>query len=128
MSIFDNTNFNSNCNIMKTASLTSNLTYGDSKPLISVLFETDTTKEIRIVMKANQVMKEHKTSYPITVELFDGELNFGVNGEVTKLVKGDIAALDANVHHDLIATKDSIIRLTLSKQDSVERVVKVSEK
>lgn len=113
---------------MKKSSLSKNITYNDTKPSISVLFETETTKEIRVVMKKDQVMKEHKTSFPITVEIFEGAIDFGVNGTIYNLVKGDLVSLEASVPHDLVAKVDSIVRLTLSKLDTVERVIKVSEK
>jgi len=112
---------------MKKSSLKENLIFNENKPAISVLFETETTKEIRIAMKKKQVMNEHKTSFPITVEIFKGAIDFGVNGTVYSLVKGDLVSLEASVPHDLLAVKDSIVRLTLSKLDTVERVVKVSE-
>ena len=112
---------------MLNSSLTDNLIYKTDKPAISVLFETETTKEIRIVFKKEQFMKAHKTSFPITVEIFDGTIDFGVNGKIEKLIKGDLVWLEANTEHDLVAKKDSIVRLTLSKLDTVERVKKVVE-
>lgn len=113
---------------MKTASLTQYLEFNTDKPLITVLFETDFTKEIRIALHKGTTMKEHKTSFPIVVEIYDGEIDFGVNGEIKNLTKGDLVALEANVPHDLLAKKDSIVRLTLTKQDKSERVQDVINK
>ncbi|PVX52038.1 hypothetical protein C7377_0333 [Balneicella halophila] len=111
---------------MKTAKIIENLTYGD-KPAISVLFETENTKEVRILMREGQEMKEHKTSYPITVEIFEGEIDFGVNGEQYIINRGDILSLEGGVPHNLKALKDSIVRLSLSKSDQVNRVIKVAK-
>ena len=107
---------------MKTASLSNNLEYKENKPAISVLFETDNTKEIRIVMKKGQSMKEHKTAFPIVVEIFEGAIDFGVQGEPLNLKKGDLLALEGSVPHDLLAAEDSTVRLSLSKLDNVDRV------
>lgn len=112
---------------MKKASLITDLIYNEDKPVISVLFETDNTKEIRIAMRKNTSMKEHKTPFPIVVEVFEGEIDFGVQGNINPLKKGDLIALEGGVPHDLFAKQDSIIRLTLTKKDEVQRVKNVVE-
>lgn len=113
---------------MKSSSLTSNLSYLENKPKVELLLETDFSKEIRIAFKAGQEMKEHKAPFAIVVEIFEGAIYFGVEGKKHALVKGDLLTLSANVPHDLIAKKDSIVRLTLSKGDTANRVQNVSEK
>ncbi|TXD50034.1 cupin domain-containing protein [Polaribacter sp. IC073] len=107
---------------MITASLTTNLIYKEDKPAITLLMETNSTKEIRIVMRKNQEMKEHTAPKPIVVEIFEGEILFGVNNKELQLKKGDLIALDANVPHNLFCEKDAIVRLTISKTDSISRV------
>lgn len=107
---------------MKTASLLKDLSYTDSKPKIDVLFETEHSKEIRIALDTHVEMKEHKTAFPIIVEVVQGNINFGVEGTTYPMSAGDLIALEGNVPHDLFANEPSVIRLSLSKFDSVERV------
>ena len=89
------------------------------------MFETETTKEIRIAFKEGQLMKEHQTPYPITVEIFEGKLDFGVNNKTYHLEKGALLALQGGIPHNLKAITDCILRLSLSKQDSARRVIDV---
>jgi quercetin dioxygenase-like cupin family protein len=107
---------------MKEASIFQDIEFNEKKPMIKVLFETDFTKEIRIAMQKGTIMKEHKTKYPIVVELVEGSIDFGVQGENKHLVKGNLLALDGNIPHDLKAKENSIIRLTLTKYDNADRV------
>ena len=111
---------------MKKASLLENINYNDDKPAVQLILETEFSKEIRIVFKAGQLMKEHKAPLPIVVEVFQGEIEFGVNQTVHHLIKGDLITVGASIAHDLNAITDSIVRLTLSKGDSVERVEQVN--
>ncbi len=110
---------------MKTASLYTDLVYQEDKPVIKVLLETEFTKEIRIAMKKGNVMKKHQTKFPIVVEIAEGAIDFGVEDQMLSLTKGDLIALDGGVPHDLLATADSVVRLTLSKSDQASRVRKV---
>lgn len=110
---------------MKITSFNDSLTFNDERVNTAVLLESSFSKEIGIAMKKGQVMKEHKTPFPIVVHLLEGKIDFGVQGSVHSIGKGEILALDGNVPHDLVALEDSIVRLTLSKLDKVERVEKV---
>ena len=112
---------------MKVESFNDQLEYNDKKIVTKVILESSFSKEIRILLKNGQVMKEHKTAFPITVHVLEGIIDFGVNGQVSELTKGAIIALEGNTPHDLTAKEDSVVRLTLSKLDNVQRVEKVIE-
>lgn len=100
---------------MYKASMLDELAFNDKRPATKVMLNTDFTKEIRIALKKEQIMKEHKTSFPIVVQLLEGDLHFGVGQEIHHLKKGDLIALESNVLHELRAIEDSIVRLTLVK-------------
>lgn len=107
---------------MEIKSFEDNLAFSDTRILTSVIMETSFSKEIRILLKSGQVMKEHKTPYPITVHILSGEIDFGVEGITHLLKAGTIVSLEGNVKHDLHAKADSVVRLSLSKLDKFERV------
>ncbi|NEN22258.1 cupin [Cryomorpha ignava] len=109
-------------------SFNSDLTYNDAKVRTEVILETSFTKEIRILLKKGQAMREHKAPFPIIVHLLEGSIDFGIEGETHKLTKGAILTLSGNVPHDLLAHEDSVVRLSLSKLDKPERVEDVAQK
>ncbi len=113
---------------MNKASLLDNIKYQENdKPTVTILLKTAHTKEVRIVMKKGQFMKEHKAPFPIIIEIFEGEIDFGINGKKQILTKGDLIALGANISHDLTCTADCIVRLSISVLDNVERINKISK-
>jgi quercetin dioxygenase-like cupin family protein len=112
---------------MKVASLINDLQYHESRPTIQVLMETESGKEIRIAFKEGQVMREHRTPFPIIVEIFEGAIDFGVNGSIHNLKKGDLIALEGGIPHDLKALATSTVRLSLNKADSAKRVEDVAK-
>lgn len=88
---------------MQKFNIYNEIKYSEDKVQITPMFESETAKEIRIVFVKDQIMKDHKTNFPITVEIFDGEIDFGVGEKVYNLVKGDIVTLDAGIMHNLKA-------------------------
>lgn len=113
---------------MNIKSFNENLEFSHNRIITQVILETSFSKEIRILLKNGQTMKEHKAPFPIIVHILEGKIDFGVEGELITLKKGDVITLDSNIYHDLTAKEDSIVRLTLSKLDDASRVVKVADK
>ena len=107
---------------MEIKSFIENLDYNENRIVTQVLLETSFSKEIRILLKSGQTMKEHKAPLPIIVHVLEGRIDFGVQGETLELKKGDFITLEGNIYHDLVAREDSIVRLTLSKLDDAKRV------
>ena len=111
--------------MIQTSSLYDSLEFGEKGPKINVLMETEFTKEIRILLAKSQEMKEHKTPFPIVIEVAKGHIQFGVNEETLELKTGAIITLGGGIPHNLLAKEDSIVRLTLSTNDAFKRVEKV---
>lgn len=110
---------------MKIQTFNTDVVFDQERVQTKVIIETSFSKEIRILLAKSQFMKEHKAPFPIVIHVLQGAINLGVDGKIQKMITGDLIALDANVPHDLKAIQDSIIRLSLSKRDKMERVEEV---
>jgi len=89
---------------------------------IDVMIDNDFTKEIRLSFLKNQIMKKHKTKYPITLMCLQGQIKFSVKEEVFILNSGDMIALEGNITHELEAIDKSVAKLSLSKNDNMQRL------
>ena len=89
---------------------------------ITPMLETEIAKEIRITMPKGEMMKEHTAPGDTVVQLLEGKIWFDVKGERHEFNKGDMLFLEAMVPHSLGGLENSIIRLTLTKKDSLLRV------
>jgi len=107
---------------MQTASFYKDLNFSDESVVIKPMMDSDFGKEIRIAFKKGQVMKEHKTKFPITVMTMRGSIEFSIGEETVILNEGDIIALEGNIMHELEASEESVVRLSLHKSDTVARV------
>jgi quercetin dioxygenase-like cupin family protein len=107
---------------MNTASFLKNLEFSDKNVVIKALIDSEFGKEIRIAFKKDQIMKEHKTKFPITVMTLQGSIEFTIGEEKIILKQGDIIAVEGNIMHQLKALEESIVRLSLHKNDNVARV------
>lgn len=92
---------------------------------IAKLFDGPHNKEIRINLEKGAQMKEHKAPGAIMVQVLSGKIEFGVGDENVILGALDMITLEPNVLHALTALENSIVRLSLSKNDDVSRVFRV---
>ncbi|WP_430805441.1 cupin domain-containing protein [Campylobacter sp. 9BO] len=92
---------------------------------VTKMHEKNGIKEIRINLEKGAVMKEHQAPGAISVQILKGQIEFGVNQESIELNELDMITLDANVPHSLTALQNSIVRLSLSKNDDISRVFSV---
>jgi quercetin dioxygenase-like cupin family protein len=112
---------------MQVTSFNESVEFDDSRVRTKLLLETSFSKEIRILLKEGQIMKEHKAPYPILIHILEGQIALGVQGVSYDMSGGDIISLEANVSHDLTAKENTIVRLTLSKFDSIDRLKEIAE-
>ena len=92
---------------------------------IAKLFDGPHSKEIRINLEKGAQMKEHKAPGAIMVQVLSGKIDFSVGENSVILDTLDMITLEPNVIHALIALENSIVRLSLSKNDDVSRVFRV---
>lgn len=92
---------------------------------IAKLFDGPNSKEIRINLEKGAQMKEHKAPGAIMVQVLSGKIDFSVGENNVILDALDMITLEPNVIHALDALENSIVRLSLSKNDDVSRVFKV---
>ncbi|HRI01967.1 MAG TPA: cupin domain-containing protein [Saprospiraceae bacterium] len=107
---------------MSVKSFLSEIEFNPSKPSVQLILETAFTKEIRISFLEGQLMKEHKSSFPIIIQVLTGNISLTVDEEKLELSSGDLISLAGNIPHSLFANSQSIVRLSLIKQDEFERV------
>lgn len=107
---------------MKIASFLEEVNFNENKPAVSLLLDTDFSKEIRIVFIKGQIMKDHQAPFSIIVQVLKGCIDFGLEGEIKQLNTGDLISLEPKIIHNLTAVEESVVRLTLSKLDTIKRV------
>lgn len=107
---------------MNIISFLQDTSFNDKKVQITKMYETPFSKEIRICMAKGNVMKEHTAPGAITIFLIKGQVRIDSLEENVELKSGDMIYFDSKVPHSLEALQESVIRLTLSKNDSEQRV------
>ncbi|MDD2827997.1 MAG: cupin domain-containing protein [Sulfuricurvum sp.] len=109
---------------MQTVTFFTHTHFGD-KPQIDMMFESFTSKEIRICMAEGNIMREHTAPGAIMIMVLKGSVLITSLEESVVLNAGDMIGFEAKVPHSLEAHEESILRLSLSKNDTFKRVIGV---
>lgn len=104
------------------ASLYKEVSYAVAKPSVTLLLETSSTKELRICLAKGVLMADHKSPFPIVIHIQEGSIALNITGVIHNMEKGDLIGLEGTIMHSLTANENSIIRLSIHKQDRIERV------
>ena len=75
-----------------------------------------THPDVRVVIltfTAGHLLKEHSAPFPLIMQALDGELIVRADQQETRLVPGALLRLDAALPHEVEATTDSRLMLTL---------------
>ena len=109
---------------METIAFLENKRFED-KPQIDMMFESPTYKEIRICMAQGNLMREHTALGAIMIMVLEGSVSIASLEENIILKAGDMMFFKEKVPHSLEAHEESVIRLSLSKNDTFKRVIGV---
>jgi quercetin dioxygenase-like cupin family protein len=104
------------------ASLYKDVSFTEAKPSVTILLETSSTKELRICLAKGVLMADHKSPFPIVIHIQEGSVALNIAGVMHDLEKGELIGLEGAIMHNLTANENSIIRLSIHKQDHIERV------
>jgi len=98
---------------MKHANIHENLRFDSENIVMEELFEAVYGREIRITMYAHQVMRDHESEHPISIEVCEGAVKLTTPSEELVLAKGEIAAIKAGIAHHIEALQESVLRLSI---------------
>lgn len=77
------------------------------------LLKTSELCVVLLALKKGVRMEAHQIEHPLTLQVIDGALHFGVGEEPLELETGSLLTLEKNAVHDLVATRDCGFLLTI---------------
>lgn len=85
----------------------------DTKPQARKLVDADGANLVLLSFRAGQIWREHHSVHPVVVQVLSGAVDFEVKGEVLKLRPGAPIHLTAHLLHEVRATEDATVMVTM---------------
>ncbi len=84
------------------------------RPQMKRIFQGAGTTIIRLTLAAGQVMREHSTNSPLTVQILEGDILFRIAGDEIAMPAGAIIHVAPSVKHELEAVTEAHMTLVLA--------------
>ncbi|HWR13887.1 MAG TPA: hypothetical protein VN577_03610 [Terriglobales bacterium] len=81
---------------------------------------------VLVALKAGGALHEHRTSGRISIQALTGKLTLHLRDEILELAAGQLATLDHDLVHDVVAQVDSVFLLTIVWPEGRNRSVESS--
>lgn len=85
------------------------------------LLETNNTKTVLFGMDEGQSISDHRSVFPATLHVWEGEIIINVEGTDYKMVENDFLFMPPNAVHRLNAIRPAKFLLTLMKNPGSEK-------
>lgn len=78
------------------------------------VFKSDYLRIVLIALHAGAELPTHTADGMISVQVLQGKLRFGTEGESLQMEKGEMVALHKGIPHSVLAIEESMFLLTLT--------------
>ncbi|PZT48894.1 hypothetical protein B6S12_00950 [Helicobacter valdiviensis] len=92
---------------------------------IRPMLQNNSTRELQITIPKEAVLKEHQAPYEFSIQVLSGEIWFAIDEKKEILKPLDMVCLEAYRTHSVGAIEDSIVRVSLSQNDTLSRIYSI---
>jgi quercetin dioxygenase-like cupin family protein len=80
----------------------------------NMLLKSEDLRILLIAMESGARMEEHHSDGRISIQLLEGSVRIRVQQQMKEISAGNLLAIDRSVKHDVEATEDSVLLLTIA--------------
>lgn len=86
-----------------------------SLPRSTALVRENGVRVVLLHLKAGESIPEHQAPGTLTVQCFEGDVNFSAGGEQMQLTPGSLISVAPRQPHSLIARQESLLLATITE-------------
>jgi quercetin dioxygenase-like cupin family protein len=79
-----------------------------------MLLKSEDLRILLMAMETGARMEEHHSDGRISIQVLEGSVRIGIQQQIREISAGNLLAIDRSVKHDVEATQDSILLVTIA--------------